>query len=304
MDLTENKSVSTDKSKFLSTLLVATTLSASAIEPVVVKAGIGPHATAFQLLILKSLFGLLFMSPVFFKMRVLKRSELIRVLLLSFLFLMTYVFMYTAIAQTSVILVATLVTVTPAIVAIINIYRGTVETTPRFWLALIAAILGVVLTLGGFSADVNSFAELGTLLALGAALTSALYRTQVDVVAKTVPPLVISGYLFLTNGIAAAFCLPWLGDVTSVTIGQSAWLGLAAAAANITFVKALQMIGSTRLSVISLLQRPLVIVVAAVFLKETLGLTQALGIVLVLAGIQYAKPKPRSAPIVSKALQT
>ncbi|MCC7530046.1 MAG: EamA family transporter, partial [Candidatus Melainabacteria bacterium] len=67
------------------------------------------------------------------------------------------------------------------------------------------------------------------------------------------------------------------------------WIGIAAGLANIAFLYAINTVGATRISVITMLQRPLLIVAAALLLKEPVTIPQMAGIVLVIAGTQMAR---------------
>jgi drug/metabolite transporter (DMT)-like permease len=69
------------------------------------------------------------------------------------------------------------------------------------------------------------------------------------------------------------------------------WMGFAGAVANIAFLWALCIIGSTRISIFGMLQRPLVIVAASVILHEPLSWLQVVGVAMTLVGIQMANVK-------------
>jgi drug/metabolite transporter (DMT)-like permease len=69
----------------------------------------------------------------------------------------------------------------------------------------------------------------------------------------------------------------------------AAWAGVASVLANIMFLRAVKILGSTRMSIFDLLQRPLVIVFAAIILGEQVTWTQAAGFVLVALGVRMAK---------------
>ena len=74
---------------------------------------------------------------------------------------------------------------------------------------------------------------------------------------------------------------------------MAAWIGVAAAVANVAFLVALHRIGATRISIFTLLQRPAVMAVAALVLAEPLHVSQVVGITLVLAGVHAAQRASR-----------
>jgi drug/metabolite transporter (DMT)-like permease len=72
-------------------------------------------------------------------------------------------------------------------------------------------------------------------------------------------------------------------------LGLGVVVGICAALANITFIKALSLVGATRISIITMIQRPALILIAALILQEVPTWIQAAGIVLVVIGINFAK---------------
>jgi drug/metabolite transporter (DMT)-like permease len=63
------------------------------------------------------------------------------------------------------------------------------------------------------------------------------------------------------------------------------------------------LLGSTRISVINILQRPAIIVAAAIILREPLTITQGIGIAFVLIGVQLAQVKRKKPPIPENPLE-
>jgi drug/metabolite transporter (DMT)-like permease len=70
-------------------------------------------------------------------------------------------------------------------------------------------------------------------------------------------------------------------------------MGITAALANLAFLWAISQLGSTRMSIIAMLQRPLIILISAFVLKEDLNAYQICGTVLILLGIYLARVKRR-----------
>jgi drug/metabolite transporter (DMT)-like permease len=126
----------------------------------------------------------------------------------------------------------------------------------------------------------------------GGILSSTIYRTRMETVTKQIPPILVSTYIFLINGtVSLLFIFPFLAPISAQGYGIGVWVGTAAAVANVAFLYALAIVGSTNMSVFNLLQRPLVLVVAALILQEPLSAIQIAGTVLVLIGVRLAQVK-------------
>lgn len=268
---------------------VATALIASSIEPLVVKLGYRGNATAAQLLILKLIFGGLFIAPIYRHVTWVGKEKFKALLFVSSCFILNYLFIFYSLTTITATVLITIITTTPAVVAIINQFRSHEMAGPKFWTGFAVCFIGVILTIDFFNSKTTSLDPVGILLAFMSVGTSAMYRTKMDVITKQVKPITISAYIFGINAIVGILCIPWLGKVESSTWQLAAWIGFAGAVANVAFISALKLIGSTRISILTVLQRPLVIVLAALLLKEPLNATQMVGIVMVLIGIQLAK---------------
>lgn len=268
---------------------VAAALIASSIEPLVVKLGLKGNASASQLLILKLIFGGLFIAPIYRYVTWIGKESLKGILIVSTYFILNYLFIFQSLNRISASVLVTIITITPAIVAIINQFRSKEIAGPKFWLGFGLCFIGVMLTIDLFNTKSPALDLIGLGLAFASVATSALYRTKMDVLTRTLQPITISAYIFMTNAIVGILCIPWLGTIDKSTWPIALWIGFAGAIANVAFISALKLIGSTRISILTVLQRPLVIILAAFILKEPLGIYQIIGIVLVLIGVQMAK---------------
>jgi len=109
-----------------------------------------------------------------------------------------------------------------------------------------------------------------------------------DRVTSQLSPRLTSSYVFL---LSTLWMLPLAGELTHLSSGS--WslgllLGVAAAIANVAFLDLLHRLGSTRISVVSLLQRPFTIVLAALILQESVSAGQWMGVALVVLGVWLA----------------
>lgn len=269
--------------------LLAALLGAS-VEPVLVKLGYRADATAWQLLVLKNLVAAAAIIPLTRTVKWPGAGGLFRISRASVLLLVTNTLSLLALTRLPAVTQMTVVATTPAAVALAARVRGRVNPGPRFWLALAAAVLGMVLTLDALRPGALRLDALGLVFAFGAVASSTLYRSLMeDVTAEHGPP-VVSLWVFLVNAaVVTAFVLPWSGlpPRGAMTIGVG--IGLAAAVANAAFLVALHRLGATRVSVFTLLQRPVVMIFAALVLAEPLRWSQAFGIALVLGGVHVAQ---------------
>lgn len=286
--------IKSSQPKPLTVAWVATALIASSIEPLVVKLGFKAQATAYQFLVLKLVLGGLFIAPIYRQISWIGWTQFKSILLLAVVFVMNYLFIFYSLETITASVLVTIITITPAVVAIVNQFRFKEIAGPKFWTGFLLCFFGVMMTIDLFGSRAN-LDPFGVMLAFLSVGTSSLYRTRMDLVTRDVKPITISAYIFMINAFIGLCFFPWIGKVDSYTWQLAAWIGFAGAIANIAFISALKLIGSTRLSIMTVLQRPLVIVLAALLLKEPLSYFQMCGIALVLIGVQLAKVSPRSA---------
>lgn len=270
-------------------------LVAASIEPILVKLSYQSNVTPLQLLALKNIMGALLILPITRTLKWIGWSETGKMLIASVLLFCTNYLTLIAIKELPVVLVITIVTTTPAAVALANSALGRDLLSKKFWLGFLLCFLGIILTLDFSSA---AFTLLGLCCALGAVLSSSTYRVQMESLTSRYSPLLVSTYTFLFNGLfTAAFLMPLVIDIPTAAIPLGAWMGLSGALANVAFLSALNLVGSTRISIFTMLQRPLLLILAMIFLKETTSFSQMAGIVMVFFGVQLAQVTRKSATI-------
>jgi drug/metabolite transporter (DMT)-like permease len=273
-------------------------LLAASLEPVVVKMGYRDGITPWQMLFLKNLFATLAILPVTrFVARGQERWRWIgwagvaTVATVSLQLMVTNLCSLLALSFMPAITVITLMTSTPAFVALVNQRQGRERLTASFWFGLALCVMGVALSLNVLDQGLT-FDPWGLVFVAGSVLSSTIYRTRMEGVTQAIPPLLVSTYLFLINGtVSLLLILPFLAPIASHAYGLGAWVGTAAAVANVAFLYALARVGSTNMSIFNLLQRPLVLLIAALALREPLTALQIAGTVLVLIGVRFAQVK-------------
>lgn len=274
------------------TFWVALCLFASSIEPIVIKIGYRSPTTPLQFLVVKSLIGGLLILPLTRTWKWVGWSGLKRMGTVSGLYLLATITYFIALRYLSALTVITISTTTPALVAIVNQIRGRDRLSPTFWLGFFLCFFGVFLNVG-IQEENLAFSLVGFLCVAGSVLASAAYRTTMDGVTHEFPPILVSTYLFLLNGLLALLCFPFVGTIPTEAWPIGCWMGLAGAFANIAFLFAIHLLGSTRISILTILQRPLVILLTAFILREPITLLQGLGILMVFVGVPLAKVEKR-----------
>ncbi len=274
-------------------LPVVVALLAVAIEPIVIKLFYQVAVEPLELLILRTLAAGVVILPFCYGFKWVKGWDLMRMIYVALLFLGTNASIYFALMYVNSITLITAVTTTPAFVAIVNTMKGKVDLGMSFWLGFGCCFVGVLLSINVMA---NEFSQLdwrgGIFLAL-AIIGSTVYRTTMDGVTAKFKPKLIANYIFIINGIIALCVLPFISieKIDSTYIGFGFWLGFAAVIGNLAFLSALKILGSTKISIISVIQRPILVVLSALILGESLGLSELAGIILVLYGVHLAKVK-------------
>ncbi len=269
---------------------VLAALLGASLEPILVKLGYRAAASPWQLLALKNLVAAAVIVPLARGWRWPGLAGVARIGRVSVLLIVTNALSLLALTRLPAVTQMTLVATTPAAVALVARARGRVRPGWRFWAALGAALVGMALTLDVLRPGALALDVAGVALALGAVASSTLYRSAMEDLTTAFGPPVVSTWVFLINAaVTSAVVLPWSGLPPRAALPLGLWIGVAAAVANVAFLVALHRVGATRISVFTLLQRPLVMVAAALVLSEPLRATQAVGVAMVLAGVHVAQ---------------
>lgn len=275
-------------------------LLAASIDPIVVKFGYRAEATPWQLFVIKSIVGAAVVWPIRGALarteraaRTLgPRARIGKIAIVGTLLLFTILLSLLALTRLSAVTFMTVIATTPALVALVSERRGKVRLGLSFWGGFGLAFLGVLLTINAFEPGALRGDLVGLALVAGAITTSAVYRSSLDDLTQEVSPRDISTWVFVLHGVAAlVFFVPWVGAPPQKAWGLGAFMGLTGVVANFAFVEALARVGAARLSVFTLLQRPLVMVIAAMVLHEPMGALQIAGVLAVLVGVRLARPR-------------
>ncbi len=279
------------KQSLIEKLWIVAALVLGAAEPIIVKYGYRGGLGPYQFFIIRNIAGAITLAPVFFyfctkcpdQEKVFKPIIPIALLLMT-----TSLCTILALKNLTAVTVLTVVTTTPALVAVINEKLGRDILGPKFWLGFWLCFAGIILSmpLDNYSGD-----WLGTIAVLIAVFSSGFYRVKMDQITSDHNAIYVSAACFVILGIASLFFLPILGNISAYDIGYGIIVGICAALANVAFIKSLSLVGATRISVITMIQRPAFILIAALILHEVPTWLQLFGIVLVVAGVNFAKVK-------------
>jgi len=271
---------------FIVTAWVSLVLLAASIEPIIVKLGYNASCTPFQLLAIKNIVAAIVVLPVTRVWRWVGIKGIVRIASVSSLLLLNNLFVLMSLQSLHAVTVVTLLASTPALVALTNQWLGREKLNWKFWLGFVLCISGVALTVELGSIGLASAGIGYVALAI---LCSALYRVRMEDVTAEISPLVVSNYIFLINAVLTCiFLVPLIGNLPQTAWPIGMWMGLAGAIANVAFLMALFLVGSTRISIITMLQPPVVIIAASLILKEPLTAMQIAGIGMVMLGIYLA----------------
>jgi drug/metabolite transporter (DMT)-like permease len=285
-------------------IMIFLALFAASIEPIFVKLSFHQGLPPFQIIIIKNLLASLMMFFIFRIDLHLWKKKGGHLFFLAILLFTTTSSMIYALEELPAVLVITGVSTIPALVAIVNQLRGRDQSSVWFWPGLLCCFLGVLLSLQNQPLTIhewslqslpslNHLPPRGLRFLFQAMICSTIYRTLLDQLTLTIPPHKISAALFAILGL---FCLGWgYGTYHSFHPLKTQhffflfWMATAAVMANVAFLKAIKVVGSTRMSVFDMLQRPIVMVLTSFVLKEKLFFHQWVGVGFVLLGISMAK---------------
>ena len=278
--------------KYSAPIWITLALLAASVEPIVAKFAFKDQITAMQLIVLKAGFGALILFPFIFR-KLFDKNAVLRLAPVGCLLFATNSLTIYALSEISVVLLITIITTTPALVGIANSMLGRDQLGSKFWLGFALCFLGIVMTLEYKDISANL---LGLLAALTAAVSSTIYRVRMEIICEKQSPIEAAGITYFFQGLVTLALIPLALPFPDRSLAFGAWIGISAALANIAFVSALNLVGSTRVSILTMIQRPLLIIAAAIFLKEAVSPLQVTGVVLVMIGIQLAEVKRKQIP--------
>lgn len=198
--------------------------------------------------------------------------------------------------------VALLFSVYPVTVMLAAIAIGRERASARRMVALVMALGGIVLVLGGAAG--GGFDPVGALLSLGSAAVYTSYILVGDRVVADVPPVPLVALICLGACVSCSVFAGFTGGV-DLAVGPAAWGWLLAIVLVSTvggillFFAGLARVGPTAASLLSIIEPVVTVVGASLVFAEQLSLTQGLGGALVLTAVAVVQwPTGRQQAVV------
>lgn len=135
--------------------LILLTLLAASIEPILVKLGYQGSMTPLQILAYKNIIAAIAMILITRSWNWVGKDKFLLVLPVALLLLLTNTAVIFSLKYLSAITIITIITTTPAFVALVNMQRGLEKLNARFWGGLSLSLFGVLLTINAFTPELH-----------------------------------------------------------------------------------------------------------------------------------------------------
>lgn len=206
----------------------------------------------------------------------------------TLLFLNSFAVIY-ALERLSVISVSIIIALTPLLIAVHVSLKKKKPLTRNFFYGFIIAFIGVLLVLNIFDNNDFTFNVVGVVLSFLAILASDFYRVTLEEVTADLSSRQASQYVLIIGGILGCLVLPF-GNIDSGIIQLNMLfllfiIGLFAFLANLFFVKAIKVSGSTKVSMIYISKPAVIALLGFLIFHIDLLAVQVAGIVLIILGL-------------------
>jgi drug/metabolite transporter (DMT)-like permease len=207
-----------------------------------------------------------------------------------------------ALSTTSAVNVALLIGTITLWTSIVSVIAGQERLDGAHWIGVLVGLGGVALIVTGGVPSGGEATLLGDALALGVAISWAIYSVLLRPLAGRYSPLQLSTFVTVVGtAILVPFSIPQLLTQDWSAVGPSAIGGLlyatfiALTLTNLLYFSALQRIGAARASAFIYLEPFLGVLFAVWLLGEHVTVLQLLGGVIVVAAVVVARPRPEIA---------
>ncbi|WP_134703484.1 DMT family transporter [Ammoniphilus sp. YIM 78166] len=206
--------------------------------------------------------------------------------------------LFHAIQETSISIAAILLYTAPAFVTLFSKLFFKEALTTRKMIALFVTLLGCTLVIGIFPHTTEGISLYGLILGLGSGLFYALYSVFGKMALRKLDSLTITVYTFVFAAIAITpFSEVW--KVFPLLLNGEVWLyigGLGFFSTTLAFIfytKGLQMLESSRASIMATLEPVIAAFMSFLLFGETLTFWQYGGVVLVITAVILVQEPPR-----------
>jgi drug/metabolite transporter (DMT)-like permease len=238
-------------------------------------------------------------------LRITKQQALALFCLGGVLYTLQSLSFFSSVQHISPSLAALLLYTFPVFVAVLSYFVEKEALKKKTVLAMLLSLAGLVMVLG---TSYDAIRPLGVVLALSAAVCYSVYIVVGNRVVKGLSPYVTSAYISLFAACATFFVAQANGGIR-LDFGAQGWFALLGIVCFSTvlaigcFFRGLQLIGSTRASVLSMLEPVVTIGFSAMLFSESLtglqilgGAAVLLGAVLIVSSREETADKPTATP--------
>lgn len=206
--------------------------------------------------------------------------------------------LFNAIQETSISVAAILLYTAPAFVTLFSRFLFKESLTPRKISALVVTLLGCCLVIEILPNTNHSISVYGLVLGLGSGLFYALYSVFGKFALQRLDSLTVTVYTFVFAALAITpFSNLWM--VFPLFLNPEVWLyvaGLGFFSTTLAFIfytKGLQVLESSRASIMATLEPVIAALISFFLFQEALSLWQYTGIVLVITAVMMVQESPR-----------
>ncbi len=222
----------------------------------------------------------------------LSRADWLRIAALGVIGHLLYQLAFVAgVARTSASNSALIFGATPIAVALLSALAGYERVTAVRWAGAALSMLGIYVIVGRRATWSNA-TVVGDLLIFVGMLCWSIYSVVAQPLLGRHSPLVVTGYsMAIGASLYVALAVPTLVTTDWTTISTTSWVLmalsslLALAFAYMIWYTSVQRIGSARTAVYSNLTPIVAMIVAAIWLREPIGVAQIVGAVTILGGV-------------------
>jgi drug/metabolite transporter (DMT)-like permease len=229
----------------------------------------------------------------------LTRADWQQLALLGFVGQFVYQWLFlSGLKRTSVANGSLIVGASPVAIAMLSSLLGHERVPAQRWVGIALAFFGLYLVVG-HGTEWTMESRIGDVLVVASMLCWAIYSVAAQPILRVHPPLVVTGVSMCLGALLyAVVSVPavWSVDWSSISV-LSWWLMAASAVFSLSlsyliWYTAVQRLGSTRTSVYSYLTPVIAMVVASVWLGETISSNQVTGAAAILAGLVVTRLAP------------
>lgn len=258
--------------------------------PAIVKTAYAGGAGIFELLSVRYLLASCVLVPIVFlrsRTGLPPRRKLVAIMAVSGIFLsLEAVLYFYSITLLPTSFAALVLFTFPLIVNVFALFGGN-RMTGGGWAAMGVCLAGLAAVLGP---DLRCLSIIGILCAFFAAVSYSIYLALIDRQTDGVNPAVTNAVVSVSNAVTMTAAALATGSL-HLSFGPSAWVAIAVlvVVSNLAgyqfFFRGLNLLGSSKASVLNMAEPLVTVIIAVAFLGEKLSAVQAAGAISLLAGL-------------------